>query len=114
MPGTCWSGALPQVNPGEGILERYGVTPRARVSYPALERCGETVGGGFSAKNSVPSGRALAGNPIRAGHGVCRYAWRVPPRRSGLRMSGPVFCSGSVIGVGNGCGGRAFAMPWWA
>lgn len=25
MPGTCWSVALPQVKPGEAILEPYGL-----------------------------------------------------------------------------------------
>jgi hypothetical protein len=54
---------------------------------------------------------ALAENVIRAGQAACSYSWRIPPRRSRRRMSRRAICSGSAIGAGNGCSGRAFAMP---
>jgi len=56
---------------------------------------------------------ALAENLVRAGHAACWYSWRMPPRRSRLRMSRWAILSGSAIGAANGRSGRAFAMPWW-
>ncbi|WP_438492677.1 IS630 family transposase [Streptomyces asiaticus] len=47
---------------------------------------------------------------IRAGHAACLYSWRMPPRRSWRRMSRLLNLSGSSIGEGSGCSGRAFAM----
>ncbi len=66
---------------------------------------------------SVWSAKALVPCPCRklihAGHAACRYSWRMPPRRSRLRMSRPAIWSGSVVDAGSGCRGRVFAMPWW-
>jgi acyl transferase domain-containing protein/NAD(P)H-dependent flavin oxidoreductase YrpB (nitropropane dioxygenase family) len=59
-----------------------------------------------------PAGPVLAGNVIRAGHAACWYSWRMPPRRSRLRMSRQAIRSGSVIGSGRGCSGRALPIPW--
>ncbi len=50
---------------------------------------------------------------IRAGHAACWYSWRMLPRWSWRRMSRRLNLSGSLIGVGSGCSGRALAMPWW-
>src|ERR1044072_8875132 len=38
---------------------------------------------------------ALTGNLIRPGHAACRYSWRMPPRRSRLRMSRLAIWAGS-------------------
>ncbi|MEV0135938.1 hypothetical protein AB0H83_46790 [Dactylosporangium sp. NPDC050688] len=79
----------------------------------AAEVFRRTTGAG-AADLSVLAGSnlALAENLIRRGQAACRYLWRMPPRRSCLRMSRRVICSGSVIGVGSERSGRAFAMPW--
>jgi hypothetical protein len=52
----------------------------------------------------------LADNLIRTGQAACWYSWRIPPRRSRLRMLRRVICGGSAIGRGSGRSGRAFAM----
>jgi hypothetical protein len=54
---------------------------------------------------------AGAENLVRAGHAARSYSWRTPPRRSRRRMSSLVIVSGSVIGLGSGCSGRAFEIP---
>jgi putative transposase len=61
-------------------------------------------------RNQLP---ARAENLVRAGQAACSYSWRVPPSRSRLRMLRWAILPGSVIGVGSGCSGRAFVMPWW-
>lgn len=61
----------------------------------------------------APGNLVPAENRVRAGQAACWYSWRVPPRRSRRHMSRWAMASGSVIGGGRGCSGRASAMPWW-
>jgi hypothetical protein len=69
----------------------------------------------FAAEVTV---QALATDPVPAenlvcaGQAACSYSWRMPPRRSRLRMLRRAILAGSAIVVGNGCSGLAFAMPW--
>src|SRR4051812_3636590 len=50
-----------------------------------------------------------AENLVRAGHAACSYSWRMPPRRSRLRMLRCAIVAGSAIGVGSANRGRALA-----
>ena len=52
-----------------------------------------------------------AENLVHAGQAAFSYSLRIPPRRWCLRMFSWAIWSGSMIGVGSGCSGRAFAMP---
>jgi putative transposase len=62
---------------------------------------------------SVLTDLVPAGNLIRAGQAACLYSWRMPPSRSRRRTWSRAIWSGSVIGVGSGCSGRALVGPWW-
>jgi hypothetical protein len=53
----------------------------------------------------------LAENLIWAVQAACLYSWRMPPSRSCRRTRSLVIWSGSAIGVGSGCSGRALARP---
>lgn len=59
----------------------------------------------------VQASGAPAENLIRAVHAACSYSWRIPPRRSRRRMSRRARMSGLTACTGDGCIGRAFAMP---
>jgi hypothetical protein len=56
---------------------------------------------------------AGADNRIRAGHAACSYSCRRPPSRSRRRTRSCAMLSGSAIGSGSGCRGRALVMPRW-
>ncbi|SDT80684.1 hypothetical protein SAMN04489716_9312 [Actinoplanes derwentensis] len=62
-------------------------------------------------RRSVRATPAGADNAIRAGQAACSYSWRSPPSRSCRRMRRRARVTGSVIGSGSDCSGRALAMP---
>ncbi|AQW49575.1 hypothetical protein SHXM_03038 [Streptomyces hygroscopicus] len=72
----------------------------------------DRLAGHFESKVHLVVDGALAEYLVRAGHAACLYSWRMPPRRSWRRMPRWLSLSRSSIGVGRGCSGRAFAMPW--
>ena len=66
----------------------------------------------FATVTHLPDWRCSYRNLVRAGQAACSYSWRMPPRRSRLRMSRRINLFGSAIGGGSGFRGLAFAMPW--
>ncbi|GAB3831558.1 SCO6880 family protein [Dactylosporangium cerinum] len=52
---------------------------------------------------TVDTAPALAENLVRAGQAACSYSWRMPPRRSRLRMSRRAILSGSATPAERSC-----------
>jgi ADP-ribosylglycohydrolase len=110
--GSCGNGAAMLVAP----LGAYHVDSLRRAAEQAVRSAEVThahpegIAGAVVvavAAAVAAEGRVGAENTVRAGQAACRYSWRMPPRRSRLRMSRRSSRSSSVIGRGSGRRGAA-------